>query len=124
MYFKFIKFEIIFYRKFDSKCPFDKFYQTCSNKERVELAAHLEALSRLGYQAKRPLVDYLGDGIYELRVKVERKQLRALYFFFAGNKIVITHGFVKKSKKVPKIEIEKARRFRQDFILKKENENG
>ena len=88
------------------------------------MAAHLEALSRLGYQAKRPLVDYLGDGIYELRVKVERKQLRALYFFFAGNKIVITHGFVKKSKKVPKIEIEKARRFRQDFILKKENENG
>jgi len=119
-----MKFEIIFYRKSNSRCPFEQFFQSCSNKERVELAAHLEILSKIGYQAKRPLVDYLGDEIYELRIRVERKQLRVFYFFCAGNKIVITHGFVKKTRKVPIIEIEKARRFRQDYLSREEKNDG
>ena len=40
---------------------------------------------------------------------------RALYFFFIGKNIVITHAFVKKTDKVPPGEIERALRYKQDF---------
>jgi phage-related protein len=57
----------------------------------------------------------LEDGIYELRIKVLKKQLRIL-FFFSEHKISISHGFVKKTKEVPQIEIKKVKQYREDFL--------
>ncbi len=118
-----MNFEIIFYRKINERCPFEEFYQTCNDKEKLEVAACLSVLRKLGHKAKRPLVGYLEDGIYELRIKVLRKQLRILYFF-AEQKIIITHGFVKKTDKVPQSEIEKAKQYRKDFLSRGGFNNG
>ena len=38
-----------------------------------------------------------------------------LYFFFIGNKIVVTNGFVKKTQKTPQTELAKARKYKQDY---------
>ena len=115
--------EIIFYRKENDRCPVEDFISKSSNHEKVEIAAHLDALSQLGFKARRPLVDYLEDGIYELRVRIVKKQIRALYFFFQGDKIVVTNAFVKKSTNPYSMEIKKAKKFRSDFI-RRYKENG
>ncbi|MDI6794491.1 MAG: type II toxin-antitoxin system RelE/ParE family toxin [bacterium] len=115
--------KIIFYRKESGKSPIEDFISKCNNPEKLEIAAHLDALSQLGFRARRPLVDYLEDGIYELRVRVVKKQIRALYFFFHRDKIVITNVFVKKSAKAYPEEIKKAKRLREDFIRRDKN-NG
>ncbi len=67
----------------------------------------IERLSELGYELKRPEADYLKDGIHELRVALRRVQYRMLYFF-SENQCVITHGFTKKSRRVPEREIQLA----------------
>jgi phage-related protein len=41
---------------------------------------------------------------------------RVLCFFFSGGRLVLTHGFIKKSDKTPKGEIETAESFKADFI--------
>jgi phage-related protein len=41
-----------------------------------------------------------------------------LFFFFDGDKIVITHGFVKKSHSVPDAEIDRAVDYRKDYLLR------
>jgi len=115
--------QILFYRKTNQRCPFEDFFQSCSDKEKLEVAANLKVLQKLGYHARRPLVDYVEDGIYELRVKVSKKHLRIL-FFFSEQKIIITHGFVKKTKAIPKIEIKKAHQFRDDFLSRGGCNNG
>jgi phage-related protein len=115
-------FEIIFYRKESGRSPIEDFILRCNEQEKLEIIAHLDALSQLGFEARRPLVDYLEDGIYELRVRVLKKQIRVLYFFFHRDRIVITNAFVKKSTKIYIKEIEKAKRFREDFISRSKND--
>jgi phage-related protein len=107
--------EIVFYRKESGRSPIEDFIAKLNDQERIEIAAHLDALRQLGLEARRPLVDYLEDGIYELRIRVVKKQIRVLYFFVQRDKIVVTDGFVKKSKNPYPKEIKKAKRFREDF---------
>jgi Phage-related protein len=51
----------------------------------------------------------LGDGLFEIRAKGEEGIGRAFFCTLVGRKIVILHGFIKKTEKTPKLEIEKAR---------------
>ena len=59
------------------------------------------------------------DGIFEIRAKVSSNICRVLYFFYFGNQIILTNGFVKKTSKTPAKEIEKAKRYRKDYIQRK-----
>jgi phage-related protein len=61
----------------------------------------------------------LSDGIFEIRAKVSSNICRVLYFFYFGNQIILTNGFVKKTSKTPAKEIEKAKRYRKDYIQRK-----
>lgn len=57
----------------------------------------------------------------ELRAKVGSDISRVMYFFVIGKKAVLTNGFIKKTQKTPKEEIERAKRYRADFLSRKEN---
>ena len=63
-------------------------------------------------------------GIFELRAKVGTDISRVLYFFYYEGRIVMTNGFVKKTQKTPREEIQIAKDRRKDFIervMKNEN---
>ena len=73
---------------------------------------------------REPYSKPLGDGIFELRAKVGTDISRVLYFFYYEGKIIMTNGFVKKTQKTPKEEIQIAKDRRKDFIervMKNEN---
>lgn len=55
-------------------------------------------------------------GIFELRAKVGTDISRVLYFFYYEGRIVLTHGFIKKTQRTPAGEIEKANKYRRDYI--------
>lgn len=46
----------------------------------------------------KPLVDNLGDGLWELRSKLENRIARVIFCFHKRN-IVALHGFIKKTQK-------------------------
>ena len=64
---------------------------------------------------KENLSKHLKDGIFELRCSLREKIARTLYFYQKGAKIVITHGFIKKSQKTPMREIRKAKMLREKY---------
>lgn len=78
--------------------------------------AHIELLEEKGPFLERPYADLLEDGIYELRVRFSKGRYRIFYFFWNGNKIVLTHGITKKTRIVPSTEIERAKRYREDWL--------
>ena len=39
-----------------------------------------------------------------------------LYFFYDGQDIILTNGFIKKTKTTPPNEIEKAKKYRDDYF--------
>lgn len=114
-------FEIVFYRKEDGSCPIRDFFDSLDYKMRAKCLRLLQLLENNGNDLREPYSKSMGDGLYELRIKQGSDIVRMLYFFVVGQKIVITNGFVKKTKKTPRQEIELARRCRSEYMERKEN---
>jgi len=49
------------------------------------------------------------------RFEFKADQGRVLYFFFVGKRVILTHGFLKKSDKTPMGEIVRAEKIKIDF---------
>lgn len=109
------KFEVIFYEKENGECPIEEFINSLDLKMKVKLIGLLELLEEKGYQIREPYSKLIEDGIFELRCQVGNNITRVLYFFYVGEKIVLTNGFVKKTRKIPLEEIKIAKARRVDF---------
>ncbi|WP_030006107.1 type II toxin-antitoxin system RelE/ParE family toxin [Picosynechococcus sp. NKBG042902] len=66
----------------------------------------LEFGSHLGMPHTRPM----SDGLFELRIKGREGIARVFYCTLVGKRIVMLHGFVKKSQKTPAKELKIAKR--------------
>lgn len=110
------EFEIIFYDKPDGTEPAVDFILSLDDKMRAKVLSLLELLSVNGSKLREPYSKHVVDGIFELRAKVGSNISRVFYFFVVGRKIVITNGFIKKTQKTPKTEIELAKKYRNEFI--------
>lgn len=64
----------------------------------------------------KPLVDNLGDGIWEVRSRLEKRIARTL-FALVDQEIVLLHGFIKKQQKTPQDELELAKKRKRQYLL-------
>ena len=64
----------------------------------------------------KPLVDNLGDGIWDVRSRLDNRIARTL-FSVVDQEIVLLHGFIKKQQKSPHDELELAKKRRKQYIL-------
>jgi phage-related protein len=80
----------------------------------------IDLLEEHGYRLGRPHAAPLGQNIYELRTYANKRQIRCLYFFHARDRVVLSHGLVKKGNsrfgdKVDPKEINRAAENRSDY---------
>jgi len=73
------------------------------------------ALAEMGTGIPGDYGKHLRDGVWELRIIIQHHQHRFLYSFWK-NIVVVTNAFLKKSREVPEIEIEKSRKAMADWI--------
>ena len=99
--------EVVYYREGD-RIPMVEWLARLSPDDCDVCIAHLRWLKQKGYEMRRPLADYLTDGIYELRAKRRGVNYRMLYFFHGSRAVVVTHGFAKQCSRVPGSEIRRA----------------
>lgn len=114
-------YNVEFYEDEREKCPTVEFLDGLQTKVRAKVAKWIEKLEKEGPNLPRPYADIVRGKIRELRVGFGSNEYRFLYFFFGG-RIIITHGFLKKTDKIPEGEIERAERIMQDFLQR--NEGG
>jgi phage-related protein len=62
-----------------------------------------------------PLCRSLGAGLWEVRSSLPNHRIARLLFCFVDEKIVILHGFIKKTQKTPKAELEIAKKRKIEF---------
>ena len=109
--------EVIYYRE-GGRVPIVEWLEMLAPKARALCTRHLERLANEGHELRRPLSDHLGGGIFELRARHQRVNLRMLYFFHGTAVVVVMHGFAKQQALVPLPEIwlalERRRRFKAD----------
>ena len=110
------KYEINFYRKNDNTCPMEDFLNSLEYKMRAKMLRLIMLLEQNGNELREPYSKFLSDGIYELRARQGNNTSRALYFFDIEHKIILTNGFVKKTRKTPHLELEVAKKYRADYV--------
>ncbi|MBH8605909.1 type II toxin-antitoxin system RelE/ParE family toxin [Thermoactinomyces sp. CICC 10522] len=108
--------ETIEYVKANGRRPTSEFLDSLPIKQREKVIRNMLLLERFGLRWGMPFTEHLGDGIWELRTKISSNIYRVLLFHWKDNYLVFTHGFTKKTQKTPKREIEKAKRYRADFL--------
>lgn len=64
----------------------------------------------------KPIKGKKNKGLYELRMKFSNDIARIFYFTYYNNKYILLHGFKKKTMETPKKEIERARKYMEDYI--------
>lgn len=113
-------YEIEFYITEKGKCPVKEFLMSVDVRMRAKIKRGLDLLSEFGPYVREPYSKSLDGGIFELRTKLGTDITRVLYFFFVGRKIILTNGFVKKTNKTPKNELEWAQSAKKDYERRNE----
>lgn len=62
-----------------------------------------------GWPIGMPLVDHLRHGLWEIRIKLEGSRIARIIFFMDDDTMILVHGFMKKTWKTPKKELNLAR---------------
>jgi phage-related protein len=112
--------EVLFYQEDEGTVPVDEWLCELPKKVQAKCQAYLRQLEDFGHELRRPVADFLRDGIYELRPSYQGVQYRMLYFFpklhagetkvekmLAQRVVVLSHGFAKTGA-VPDAEIDRA----------------
>lgn len=105
---------LVYYLEEDGTVPIVEWLDRLPRKASAKCLAYLARLEWEGHELRRPIGDYLQDGLYELRPSLAGVHYRILYFFHSSEAVVVSHGLTKESS-VPKVEIERAIRRMKRF---------
>ena len=111
---------IKFYKKDNNRNPIEEFLDSLNAKQAKKVTWVLrliEELDKIPKQYFKKLVNT--DDIWEVRIRTGKAAIRLLGFIDQGTFVVLTNGFMKKSQKTPKVEIELAQKRKKDFIERK-----
>jgi phage-related protein len=65
-----------------------------------------------------PLVKPMGNGLFEVRSNISDRRIARILFCYYSNEMVLLHGFIKKTEKTTKNDLELATK-RKNTLLKK-----
>ena len=115
-----MQFQVEFYDTEDGRTPTQEFLDSLEPEMNTKMVGLMEILEEKGYSLREPYSAPLEDGIFELRAVQGSNISRALFFFYVEGRIVITHGFIKKTQKTPRAQIELAKKYRADFLRRQQ----
>ena len=108
--------KVIFYRTENGKCPVENFLDLLSGKVVQKIVWVLKLLEDLEVVPAIYFSKMSGtDDIWECRIK-QGSNIYRIFAFWKGNEIILTHGFIKKTQKTPRTEIEKAENYKKDYL--------
>ena len=97
----------------------EEFLDLLEHKTRMKIVYNIDKTRRT---LDPKLFKKLDSDIWEFKTKYDRKQYRLLAFWDKRNNsetlVIATHGFVKKTQKTPKAEINKARQIMEYYFKK------
>ena len=99
---------------------FWEFYnaQTKSVQDKIDYVLHIVMTVD---QIPMKFFKHIEDGIYEIRIKVGSDIYRIFCFFDDGKLVILLHGFSKKTQKLHRKYIEKAKQLRGTYYDNKES---
>lgn len=98
--------EVYFYREESGKSPVQTWLQKLSQDDRKIIGRDIKKI-QISWPVDNLLVKPLGSKMWEIRSKLDNRIVRII-FVFHDSKIILLHGFIKKTQKTPQQEIDLA----------------
>ena len=105
-----------FFRTATGNEPAREWLRSLPGEERHAIGEDLLTV-QYAWPVGKPLVDNLGDGLWEVRSRLKGRIARTL-FTLVDDEIVVLHGFIKQTQKTPAQELELARRRKREYQAK------
>ena len=104
------------YDRPDGTSPVVEFIEEQASKNQAKIFAELDDMVEFGLMPRGNKLKHLEGKLWELRFRGVGRQFRFIYFAYTGRKIVVLHGFSKKTPKTPRRELKTAHRRLQDYL--------
>ena len=107
---------VYLYSDAEGNVPVEDFLVSLPEKDRARIAWTINLLEEYGLQLGSPYVKHLRGKLWELRIRAGRSAYRIIYFAYVSQRFIVLHGFLKKTQKTPRRELEIAERRMSDFL--------
>jgi phage-related protein len=98
----------IFFRTRAGGEPVRDWLKDLSTEDRKRIGEDIKT-EEFGWPIGMPVCRPLGDGVYEVRTRLARNRIaRVLFYIDVKSRMVLLHGFMKKTRKTPGEDIELA----------------
>lgn len=110
-----MKKKAIYYEDDKNTRPVEEFINSLDFKMKTKVFSRITLLQEKWQELRRPYIDFLQDGLYELRVVFFGNQVRVIYTYTFKDYIILLHAFHKRTDEVSQEDILKARERMADF---------
>ncbi len=108
------KLEVVFYSTETGIEPVRDWLRDLPKQDRKMIGEDIEMV-QYGWPLGKPLVDSLGDGLWEVRSKLSDGRIVRSLFFIHSRFMVLVNAFIKKTRKTPKSELELAKKRKRQY---------
>lgn len=109
------KLQVRFFRTGRGVEPVRTWLKSLPKEEKVVIGTDIKTV-QYGWPLGMPLVKHLDLGIWEIRSSLPRGKIARVLFFMHFNAMVLINGFIKKSQKTPKDELDLAKKRMKQFM--------
>jgi len=105
---------VVFYQTGTGREPVREWLKGLPKEERKTVGVDILSV-QYAWPVGKPLVDNLGDGIWEIRSRLQNRIARTL-FAVVDEEIVLLHGFIKKQQRTPLLELALAKKRKKEYL--------
>ncbi len=102
-----VRLNVVFYRSSSGNEPVREWLKALPREAQKIIGEDIKTV-QFGWPLGMPLVRKLDTGLWEVRSKLEKRISRVI-FTVDEHYMVLLHGFIKKSQKMPKSDLETAK---------------
>ncbi len=107
------KISAVFYRSKKGNEPVRDWLLKLDRDDRKIVGKDIQKVE-FGWPIGMPYSRPLGQGVYEVRSDLSDNRISRVIFFISNNRMVLLHGFVKKTRKTPKRDLDLAIKRKKD----------
>ena len=106
--------KVVFFRTESGNEPVREWLKALSKEDCKAIGTDILTV-QYAWPIGKPLVDNLGDGLWEVRSRLSNRIARTL-FAVVDQEIVLLHGFIKKQHKTPPDELDLAKKRKRQYL--------
>jgi phage-related protein len=106
--------KVVFFKTESGNEPVREWLKDLPKEDCKTIGADIQTVQYV-WPVGKPLVDNLGEGIWEVRSRLGNRIARTL-FAIVDEEIVLLHGFIKKQQKTPQDELDLAKKRKKQYL--------